>query len=75
MKICDICKTNQSSYGTTVIANKFGEIQNIDTCSKCYKLLSQKEYKYRYLAYQETINEVTGQQDAIKWFQRFKFVK
>lgn len=73
MKVCDICK-NPSSYRTYVTTSPIGDGRTMDLCGKCYKSLREKEYRHRYLAYQEVVEETTGQkaQEKKTWTNIFR---
>lgn len=71
MKVCDICKS-PSSYNTYVITSPMGDGRKMDLCGKCYMKLQDKEYKHRYLAYQEVVEEVTGNKPNKTWTNIFR---
>lgn len=72
MKVCDICK-NPSKYETYVTTSPKGGGESIDLCGRCYELLYEKENMLKFAAYQQTIEEVTGQPVKKTLAQRLKF--
>lgn len=73
MKVCDICK-NPSYYNISMVTDpNNGAAQSADLCLRCYRLFKEKENKYRFLAYQETVEERTNKQVKKTLLQRLKF--
>lgn len=71
MKVCDICK-GPSAY-ETYAHTKVNELgQNVDLCGRCYKLYKKKLDLHKFLAYQETIEEITNKPAKKTWAQRLK---
>lgn len=60
MKVCDICK-NPSAYEHYVYLNSEGYGRKADLCGRCYNLLYEKEKLHKFLAYKETVEEVTNE--------------
>ena len=60
MRICDICKTRTPRYETHVTIDEQGRGQKMELCGWCYTKLEQHQNKYAFLAYKETVEEVTG---------------
>ena len=74
MNVCDICK-NPSMYHTTVSTNPDGGIRWVDLCGRCYQLLYKKENQHKFLAYQETVEEVTNKPAKKTLMQRLRLRK
>ena len=74
MKVCDICK-NPSLYTTTVPTNQNGGVQQADLCGRCYELFYKKQNQHKFLAYQETVEEVTNKPVKKTWLQRLKSMR
>jgi ribosome-binding protein aMBF1 (putative translation factor) len=66
MRLCDICKTNGAHYEDYAIINKAGDSEKLELCKSCYRKLSSKTYYYNYLAYKETVEEITGEKPKEK---------
>ena len=71
MKVCDICK-KPSLYTTTAPTNQNGGVKQVDLCGRCYELFYKKQNQHKFLAYQETVEEVTGESTRETWLQRLK---
>ena len=61
MKVCDICKTEDPRYEYKATINEKGTFRNLELCRDCYLTLFGKERNYEYLAYKETVEEMTGE--------------
>lgn len=73
MRICDICKSNGVRYETYATTSEDGNGHKLELCGSCYTKLQQKERYHVYLAYKETVEEVTGEAPKKKsWLDRFK---
>lgn len=82
MKVCDICK-NISKYERRVTINpdlhSLGK--QLDLCERCFKLLNEKENQHKFLAYKETVEEVTNgvvttnEPTKKTWSQRLKWMR
>jgi len=74
MRICDICKTREAAYDTSVTLDDSGFTRKIETCKPCFHELSKRESEHQYLAYVETVEAMTGKRppkshwwDRIEW--------
>lgn len=74
MNICDICK-NPSAFNTWVVIKPNGESRKVDLCGRCYNLLHEKENQHKFLAYQETVEEVTNKPAKKTWLQRLRSMR
>lgn len=73
MQICDICRTNGVRYDHYATINEKGTGTSLDLCGQCYTKIRRKEQNYAYLAYKETVEEVTGNPPKKKsWWNIFK---
>lgn len=74
MQICDICRTNGVRYEFYATINEKGTGKKLELCGHCYTKIRRKEQDYAYLAYKETIEEVTGEASPKKksWWNMFK---
>ena len=73
MRICDICKTNGVRYTPYVITNEKGEGKNLELCFSCYHKFDERLKHHAYLAYKETVEEITGETPKKKsWWNIFK---
>ena len=72
MNVCDICK-NPSSFQTTVPTNPNGGVQQADLCAKCYNLFYKKKNMLNFVAYQQTVEEVTNKPAEKTLMQKLKF--
>ena len=72
MRICDICKTNHVIYTPYVTTNECGG-ETLELCNPCYHKLKKREQHHAYLAYKETVEEITGEAPKKKsWWNIFK---
>ena len=73
MRVCDICKRNEASCQPKVPVNIKGDWKIIDACDDCYLKWSKKAKECTYLAYEEIVEEVTGNPLKKKpWWNIFK---
>lgn len=73
MRVCDICKKNGVRYEHYATTNEEGGGYKLELCGSCYTKLENKEQNYSYLAYKETVEEVTGNPPKKKpWWNIFK---
>lgn len=61
MTICDICKKQGVHYEDYATINEDGGTTNLELCRSCYMKFKQNKNHHGYLAYKETIEEVTGE--------------
>lgn len=60
MKVCDICGRSGVKYETSAIINEVEISRPLELCGICYDKFHHKEKHYRYLAYAEVVEEITG---------------
>lgn len=74
MRICDICKTNGVRYDPYATIDENGNGKTLELCGLCYTKFRKKEQHHAYLAYKETVEEVTGEAPSKKksWWNIFK---
>lgn len=73
MRICDICKKNGVRYTRWADTDEHCHGENFELCGSCYNILSTKQRNYAFLAYKETVEEVTGEAPKKKsWRNIFK---
>lgn len=73
MQICDICKNNGVRYERYATTDENGNGKKLELCGRCYTKLYKKEQYYDYLAYKETVEEMTGETPKKKsWLNIFK---
>jgi ribosome-binding protein aMBF1 (putative translation factor) len=73
MRLCDICKTNGVRYVPYATIDESGNGATLELCGSCYNKLCKKERHHAYLAYKETVEEVTGKAPKKKsWLDIFK---
>lgn len=75
MTICDFCKTNGVRYTTWADTDEHCHGENFELCGSCYDILSKKQRHYAYLAFKETVEEITGKEPRYKkksWWNIFK---
>lgn len=71
MNVCDICK-KPSMYQTWVITSENGATRQMDLCGRCHKLLCDKQNQHSFLAYKETVEEVTDKTTEDKtWLKKY----
>lgn len=57
MRVCDICKTKEAKFDTTVTIDDGGTIKTIEVCCLCHRELTYREHQ----AYEETVKAITGE--------------
>lgn len=60
MRICDICKTRNAKFDTTVTVDDEGTTKNIEVCHLCYRELNYRESRAKHQVYEETVKAMTG---------------
>lgn len=60
MRVCDICRSENVSYNTSVTIDEQGNTKKVELCHACWSKLYQNTNKHNYLAYKETVEEMTG---------------
>ena len=72
MRICDICKNQGVHYETYATINEGGNDYKLELCGSCYTELQHKRRHHEYLAYKETVEEVTGEKIKKKsWLEKY----
>ena len=61
MRVCDICKTKEAKFNTTVTINDDGRAKKIEVCGLCYRELTYREDRAKHQAYEETVKAMTGE--------------
>lgn len=73
MRICDICRNNEATYEGYGFIDENGKCKELELCYSCHEKLRIKEQHYAYLAYKETVEEITGETPKKKsWLSIFK---
>ncbi len=73
MRICDICGSMYVSYGTNATIDDQGNCKELELCYKCYRKLCDNKRHHAFLAYKETVEEMTGETPKKKsWWGIFK---
>lgn len=73
MRVCDICRNNGVGYECFATFDENGNGKKLELCDSCYHKFRQKEHHYSYLAYKETVEEITGESPKRKsWLSIFK---
>lgn len=55
MRVCDICKTKNAKFNTTVTVDDDGTTKTIEVCGLCYRELTYRENRAKHQAYEETV--------------------
>ena len=73
MTLCDICKKNGVRYTRWAATDELCHGEHFELCGSCYNILSKKQRHYDFLAFKETVEEVTGNPPKKKsWWNIFK---
>ena len=73
MRICDICKANGIRYNKYATTDEKGNGATLELCGSCYHTLYNKQQHHDYLAYKETVEEITGESPKRKsWLSILK---
>ena len=73
MRLCDICKTNGVRYNTYATIDEKGRVEDLELCGSCYNKLHKKQDRHAFLAFKETVEEITGEAPKKKpWWSIFK---
>jgi hypothetical protein len=58
-------------YQTWATTSENGKTRQMDFCGKCYKLFLDKQNQHNFLAYKETVEEVTGKTEDKTWLKKY----
>ena len=73
MQICDICKRNGVRYAPYATIDEKGNGKSLELCGSCYHKLHDKQKYHAFLAYKETVEEITGNPPKKNsWWNIFK---
>ena len=61
MRVCDICKTKNAKFDTTVTVDDDGTTKTIEVCGLCYREFTHRENLAKHQAYEETIKVMAGE--------------
>lgn len=76
MRICDICGKEGVSYNTSATIDEQGNTKKVELCYRCWHKLYDNENKHNYLAYKETVEEMTGKPPKKpSWWAKYKMTQ